>query len=351
MAIESKTFLQKLISAQGLNETEMEQLMKAIMSSQLTDTEIAAVLVALRMKGESVAELFAAAKVMRELATPIPIRNKACLDIVGTGGDGSNTFNISTAASFIVAAAGGIVAKHGNRSISSKSGSADVLAQAGINIKLTPDQVALCINELGIGFLYAPVHHTAMQQVRAVRKTLGVGTLFNLLGPLTNPAKTKYQLIGVYDQKWLQPFAKVYQRLGSQRSLIVHAEDGLDEISIATASHICELNQGQIKQYTITPDDFGMRQQSLQPLVVHSAEQSLTIINDVFNNVKGPTLDIVLLNSGAAIYAAKISESIAEGIELARSVIAEGKAKAKFLAYIEFSNRFNHEYFGWDNCP
>ncbi len=199
MAIEFQAHLQKLIHFQDLTETEMQQLMLAIMSSQMSDTEIAAFLIALRMKGESVTELYTAAKVMRELAIPIPIQSKNCLDIVGTGGDGSNTFNISTATSFIVAAASGTVAKHGNRSVSSKSGSADVLSEAGVNVELTPEQVALAVKELGIGFLYAPMHHMAMQHVRNIRKTLGVRTIFNLLGPLTNPANIKYQLIGVYD--------------------------------------------------------------------------------------------------------------------------------------------------------
>jgi anthranilate phosphoribosyltransferase len=276
---------------------------------------------------------------MRELAEPLQLHGEHLVDTCGTGGDGQNTFNISTASAFVVAAAGGKVAKHGNRSVSSSCGSADVLEAAGVNLELTPEQVKTCIEQIGVGFLFAPRWHGAMKHARAPRQELGVRTLFNLLGPLSNPAKIPNQLVGVFDDDWLEPFAEVLQRLGSKHVLVVHADDGLDEISIASSTQIAELNNGQISRYSIEPEQFGMQRISLKPLAVTNAEQSLALINQVFDAKNGPATDIVLLNAGAAIYAADLTTNLDDGVQLARNVINNGSAKARFTQLIELSQQ------------
>ena len=333
--------LQTLLEGNDLSNTEMQQVMHNIMSGGATPSQIAGFLIALRCKGETIDEITAAASVMRELATPVTIQGNNIIDTCGTGGDGANTFNISTTCAFVVAAAGGQVAKHGNRSVSSRSGSADVLEAAGINLNLSPEQVVQCVDKIGVGFLFAPHHHSAMKHCIAPRKEMGVRTLFNLLGPLSNPAGAKNQLIGVFGQQWLEPLAHVLKKLGSQHVLIVNAEDGLDEISIASPSHIAELNKGAITTYQVTPEQFGLQRANLSELAVENVEASLQILKNVLAGNTGAARDIVLLNAGAAIYAANLTTHLSSGIIKAQQVIDNGLALEKFNALIELSQQFN----------
>ncbi len=329
--------IQKLLDRQNLNADEMRVVMRLIMSGNATDAQIAGFLIALRCKGETIDEIAAAAEVMRQLATRVNIAGEHIIDTCGTGGDGANTFNISTTCAFVVAAAGGKVAKHGNRSVSSSCGSADVLEVAGVNLALSAEQVAQCVNEIGIGFLFAPKHHGAMKHTIKARKDMGVRTLFNLLGPLSNPAAAPNQLIGVFAKEWVEPLAQVLKKLGSQHVLVVNAEDGLDEISIASATSIAELKDGIVSSYTITPEQFGFKRASLNELAVNNAVDSLSIVRSVLDNQAGAARDIVQLNAGAAIYAANISDTLAAGIAKAAQVIASGAARAKFDALIAYS--------------
>lgn len=331
--------LNKLLDKQDLSSDEMRDVMQLIMSGGATDAQIGGFLIALRCKGESIDEIAAATTVMRELATHVPVTGKHIIDTCGTGGDGANTFNISTTCAFVVAAAGGQVAKHGNRSVSSSSGSADVLEAAGVNLDLSAEQVARSVNEIGIGFLFAPKHHGAMKHAIGPRKEMGVRTLFNLLGPLSNPAGTVNQLIGVFSSDWVEPLAQVLKKLGSQHVLIVNAEDGLDEISIATASNIAELKEGVVSTYSITPEQFGLSRAGLDSLAVDGAESSLTMVKAVLNNQPGAAKDIVILNAGAAIYAANLTSTLEAGIKKAREVIENGMALEKFQALIAYSNK------------
>ena len=331
--------LNKLLDRQDLTSDEMHDVMQLIMSGGATDAQIGGFLIALRCKGESIDEITAAAAVMRELASKVLVTGEHIIDTCGTGGDGANTFNISTTCAFVVAAAGGQVAKHGNRSVSSSSGSADVLEAAGVNLDLSAEQVANCVNEIGVGFLFAPKHHGAMKYAIGPRKEMGVRTLFNLLGPLSNPAGTVNQLIGVFSSDWVEPLAQVLKKLGSQHVLIVNAEDGLDEISIATASNIAELKDGIVSTYRITPEQFGLQRTSLDSLTVNGAESSLTMVKAVLNNQAGAARDIVVLNSGAAIYAANLTPTLEAGIEKAQQVIENGTAREKFEALITYSNK------------
>ena len=332
--------LEKLLNHQNLTSEEMRQAMHFFMSGKASQAQIAGFLCALRSKGETIEEIAAAAEVMRELATPIAISGENLIDTCGTGGDGANTFNISTTGAFVVAAAGGKVAKHGNRSVSSCCGSADVLELAGVDLTLTPEQVAQCVENLGIGFLFAQNYHDAMQHTRAVRKELGVRTLFNLLGILSNPAKVKNQLIGVFEKKWLEPLAQVFKKLGSSHVLIVSAEDGLDEISIACETHVAELKNGEILSYTISPEQFGLTRANLKNIAISNANESLEMLNAVLNNENGSAKDIVLLNAGAAIYAADLTDSLEKGIVKAREVIENGSAKQKFDAFVAYTKTF-----------
>ena len=329
--------IQKLLDRQNLNADEMRVVMRLIMSGNATDAQIAGFLIALRCKGETIDEIAAAAEVMRQLATRVNIAGEHIIDTCGTGGDGANTFNISTTCAFVVAAAGGKVAKHGNRSVSSSCGSADVLEVAGVNLALSAEQVAQCVNEIGIGFLFAPKHHGAMKHTIKVRKDMGVRTLFNLLGPLSNPAAAPNQLLGVFAKEWVEPLAQVLKKLGSQHVLVVNAEDGLDEISIASATSIAELKDGIVSSYTITPEQFGFKRAPLNELAVNNAVDSLSIVKSVLDNQAGAARDIVQLNAGAAIYAANITDTLAAGIAKAAQVIASGAARAKFDALIAYS--------------
>ena len=329
--------LQKVLNNKNLTIDEMCDVMRLIMSGKTTEAQLGGFLIGLRCKGETIDEIAAAVQVMRELATKVVINGQHVIDTCGTGGDGANTFNISTTCAFVVAAAGGQVAKHGNRSVSSSCGSADLLEAAGVNLDLSVEKVTQCVNELGVGFLFAPKHHGAMKHTIKVRKEMGVRTLFNLLGPLSNPAGAPNQLIGVFAKEWVEPIAQVLKKLGSHHVLVVHADDGLDEISIASATTIAELKEGEISTYTILPEQFGFERTSLNELAVVDAESSLVMVNSVLDNKSGPARDIVILNAGAAIYAANITESLAAGIKKAAQVIASGAARAKFDALIAYS--------------
>ena len=321
-----------------LASADMEAVMRLIMTGQATPAQIGGFLVGLRMKGETVDEIAAAARVMRELATRVEVSGPHLVDTCGTGGDGASTFNISTASALVTAAAGGRVAKHGNRSVSSSSGSADVLEAAGVRLDLTPDQVAGCIDQVGVGFLFAPQHHSAMKHAIGPRKEMGVRTLFNLLGPLTNPAGAPNQVLGVFSEHWVEPLARVLQHLGSEHVLVVHAEDGLDEISIGSPTRVAELKDGGIKVYTVAPEDFGLERADLSAIAVADAGQSLAMINEVLDNRPGPARDIVMLNAGAAIYAAGVADSLANGVERAGGVLADGSARDTLAALIRTTN-------------
>ena len=329
--------LQKVLNNKNLTIDEMCDVMRLIMSGKTTEAQLGGFLIGLRCKGETIDEIAAAVQVMRELATKVVINGQHVIDTCGTGGDGANTFNISTTCAFVVAAAGGQVAKHGNRSVSSSCGSADLLEAAGVNLDLSVEKVTQCVNELGVGFLFAPKHHGAMKHTIKVRKEMGVRTLFNLLGPLSNPAGAPNQLIGVFAKEWVEPIAQVLKKLGSHHVLVVHADDGLDEISIASDTTIAELKEGEIFTYTISPEQFGFKRISLTELAVVDAESSLVMVNSVLDNKSGPARDIVILNAGAAIYAANITDSLAAGIKKAAQVIVSGAARSKFDALIAYS--------------
>jgi anthranilate phosphoribosyltransferase len=322
-----------------LSPDEMAGVMRTIMSGGATPAQIGGFLIGLRMKGETVDEIAAAAQVMRELATPVAVAGPNLVDTCGTGGDAAGTFNISTTSAFVVAAAGGQVAKHGNRSVSSSCGSADVLEAAGVKLELTPEQVAQCIREVGVGFLFAPRHHGAMKHAVGPRREMGVRTLFNLLGPLTNPAGARHQVIGTFSDEWLEPMAQVLGKLGSTHVLVVHAEDGLDEISIGAPTRVAEWRNGDLHRYTVTPEGLGMQRADIRALVVDGPEQSLAMMRRVLANEPGPARDIVALNAGAAIYAADLVPSLEAGVERAREVLADGSAGACLDALIELTKR------------
>jgi len=335
-----KEAIAKVVEKQDLTTEEMHEIMQIIMTGQATDAQIGSFLTGLRMKGESVEEITAAAQVMRQLSTKVPIDGSQVVDIVGTGGDGLHTFNISTTACFVVAAAGGKIAKHGNRSVSSKSGSADVLEAAGIKLDLTPPQIADCIHKIGVGFMFAPAHHNAMKHAIGARREMGIRTIFNVLGPLTNPAGATRQLLGVFSRHWVLPLAQVLRNLGCEKALVVHAKDGMDEISLATSTFIAEIDGDEIRHYTISPEDFGLKTQSLETLKVENAQQSLKIMKSVLQNERGAARDIVQLNAGAALYAAGLANTLLEGTQMALDVLINGEAYRRFNTLIQFSNSF-----------
>lgn len=335
--------LKRVVEGRSLSREEMTAVMRMIMTGQCTPAQIGGLLVALRMKGETVDELVGAASVMRELATPVEVQASPLVDTCGTGGDGSGTFNISTAAAFVVAAAGGHVAKHGNRSVSSRCGSADVLEAAGVDLALTPEQVARCIDTIGVGFMFAPAHHGAMKHAIGPRREMAIRTLFNLLGPLTNPAGARRQVMGVFAPNWVRPIAEVLRELGAERVLVVHAEDGLDEISIAAPTLVAELRDGEIHEYTVTPEQFGMERSSLQAIGVTDAKESLALIRRVFDGEPGPAADIVALNAGAAIYVSGLATSLAQGVVMAQDAIASELPRAKLQELAQFTAVFSGE--------
>ena len=329
-----------VVERQDLTEAQMLDVMRLIMTGQATPAQIGGFLVGLRMKGETLDEITAAARVMRELATPVPVAGDHLVDTCGTGGDGASTFNISTASAIVTAAAGAQVAKHGNRSVSSSCGSADVLEAAGVNLELTAEQVAQCVEKIGVGFLFAPMHHSAMKHAIGPRREMGVRTLFNLLGPLTNPAGAPNQVLGVFSAYWLNLLAQVLGRLGSRHVMVVHADDGLDEISIGAATQVAELKNGSVSCYRISPEQFGMQTGGVNTLGVADAAASLAMINAVFDDTPGPARDIVLLNAGAAIYVSGVADSLDRGVEMARRALSSGAARRKFQQLIEMSNSF-----------
>ena len=332
--------LNEIINGRDLSEADMRAVMRAMMRGEATPAQIGGLLVALRIKGESVAEITAAARVMRELASRVEVNKAGLVDTCGTGGDGTNSFNISTTAAFVTAASGARVAKHGNRAVSGKSGSADVLAAAGVNLELNPAQIADCIETARIGFMFAPLHHGAMKHALGPRRELGIRTLFNVLGPLTNPAGAPHQVIGVYSRAWLGPLAETLQRLGARHALIVHAEDGMDEISIAGKTWISELKDGRLRHYSVTPEQFGVKPQDTGPLAVKDAEESLAMMRAVLDNRPGAARDIVCLNAGAAIYAAGRADSIHGGVIRAAELIENGAARQKLQQLIAHSQSF-----------
>jgi len=330
--------IKALTQKQDLNSEQMASVMQSIMTGQATEAQIGGFLIGLQMKGETITEIAAAAKTMRELATPVSIEGEHIVDTCGTGGDGASTFNVSTACAFVVAAAGAQVAKHGNRSISSSSGSADVLEAAGVNLNIDADKVKQCIENVGVGFMFAQKHHGAMKHVIGARRQMAVRTIFNLLGPLTNPARAKHQVLGVFDKKWVEPMAHVLKELGSKHVLVVHAADGLDEISIGSESYVAELKEGEITTYTVQPEDFGLTPAPISQLAVSDANESLQTIKNIFAGEQGPARDIVLLNAGAAIYAADLADTLQAGIEQAKTIIDSGKAENKLHEFIVTTN-------------
>jgi anthranilate phosphoribosyltransferase len=336
--MDMKQAISAVMEHRDLSSEQMQSVMNIIMSGAATPAQIGGFLIGLRMKGETIDEITAAAQVMRALATRVEISGDHVIDIVGTGGDGSSTFNISTASCFVVAAAGGTVAKHGNRSVSSKSGSADLLEAAGVKLDLGAVQVAKCVNQVGVGFMFAPKHHGAMKHAIGPRKEMAVRTIFNVLGPLTNPAGAPNQLLGVFSKELVEPLAQVLANLGSEHVLVVHSEDGMDEISVAAPTFVAELKEGKVTTYTITPEDFGLARSSLASLKVADAAESLVVVKSVLANEAGPARDIVQLNAGAAMYAAGLALSLADGICAAGEVLASGKALAKLQALADVSH-------------
>jgi anthranilate phosphoribosyltransferase len=335
--------LQRTIEHREIFHDEMLHLMRQIMSGEMSPVMMAAIITGLRVKKETIGEITAAAQVMREFSTKVDVADKTHLvDIVGTGGDGSHTFNISTCSMFVAAAAGAKVSKHGGRSVSSKSGSADVLEALGLNINLKPDQIAQCIAEQGIGFMFAPNHHPAMKNVAPVRKEMGVRTIFNILGPLTNPAGAPNILMGVFHADLVGIQVRALQRLGAEHAIVVYGRDGMDEVSLGAGTLVGELKNGEIREYEIHPEDFGMLMASNRALKVETVEDSKSMLLGVLDNQPGAAKDIVLLNAGVALYAANVADSMEAGIDLARTAIESGAAKAKLEALVALSTRLAH---------
>lgn len=330
--------IKAVIGNQDLTQEQMIAVMRLIMTGEATPAQVGGFLVGLRVKGETIDEITAAATVMRELSAKVDVNHEHLVDTCGTGGDSSGSFNISTASAIVVAAAGGRVAKHGNRSITSKSGSADVLEQAGVNLEISPEKIAQCVNEIGVGFMFAPMHHGAMKHAIGPRREMAVRTIFNVLGPLTNPASAPNQVLGVFAADLVVPMANVLKRLGSDHVLVVNADDGLDEISIGAATNVAELKQGEVTVYSVQPEDFGMQRADLSEIRAQDAADSLRIIQGVFANEDGPAKDIVCLNAGAAIYVSGLADSLALGIEKAKAVIADGKVADKLAALVALTN-------------
>lgn len=331
--------LSLVVENKNLSLTDMTEVMQDIMTGRCSPEQIAGFLVAMRMKGETLDEIAGAATVMRELATKVAVKANYLVDTCGTGGDGAGLFNVSTAAAFVVAAAGGHVAKHGNRSVSSSTGSADLLEAAGVNLQMEAAHVARAIEQIGVGFMFAPAHHGAMKHAVGPRRELGIRTLFNMLGPMTNPAGVKRQVIGVFTQKLCRPMAEVLGRLGSEHVMVVHSAEGLDEFSIVASSHVAELKKGEIKEYSVSPGDFDLAEASLSGLTVSNAEESLLLIENAF--AKKPSGEkaakIIILNAGAAIYVSGLATSLKSGVAMAEDALRSGGAALKLQELVEFS--------------
>lgn len=329
----------RVVDKQDLTGEEMRDVMNSIMTCQTTDAQIGGFLIGLRMKGETVEEIIAAAQVMRELSTKVDLGGDEIVDTCGTGGDGKHLFNVSTAAAFVAAGAGVHVAKHGGRSVSSKSGSADVLERAGVHLGLNSEQVKRSVQEIGLGFMFAPNYHSAMQYAIGPRKEMATRTIFNLLGPLTNPAGAKRQVMGVFAREWVRPIAEVLKALGSSHVLVVHSADGLDEISISDKTYVAELKDGEVTEYDIAPEDFGIERQPLTGVQAHDSESSLEMLKTAIEGkglVNAPR-DIVVLNAGAAIYVSGVADTLAEGVAIAEDVVGGGLAKIKLQELASFS--------------
>jgi len=342
--MDMKAAIAKVVEKQDLSTDEMQQVMRAIMTGEASPAQIGGFLVALRMKGETINEITGAAQVMRDLSTKVEVNADYLVDTCGTGGDGANLFNVSTASAFVVAAAGGHVAKHGNRSVSSSTGSADVLEAAGLNLGLSAEQVARCIEEIGVGFMFAPAHHGAMKHAIGPRKDMAIRTVFNMLGPMTNPAGVKHQIIGVFAKNLCRPIAEVLKRLGSEHVLVVHAEEGLDEISLAGSTHIAELRNNEVNEFSVRPEDLGLQTQNLDGLSVCSAEESLALIKAALGKEATDRAtkarDMISINAGAAIYVAGLASSLNEGVEMAGDAIGSGLALAKMAELASFTRVF-----------
>ncbi len=342
--MDMKQALNRIASNLDLSRDEMKDVMRIVMNGEATDAQIGAFLMGLRLKSETIDEITGATEVMRELATKVSINASPLVDIVGTGGDGANLFNVSSASSFVVAAAGGFVAKHGNRGVSSKSGSADLIEKAGINLDMKPEEVARCVEQIGVGFMFAPAHHGAMKHAIGPRRELGCRTIFNILGPMTNPAGVTRQLIGVFTRELCRPMAEVMQRLGAEHIMVVCSKDGLDEISLATVTHVAELKDGEITEYDLTPEDLGIKSQSLVGLTVNSSDESLKLIKAAFGRNHDETTekarDMIALNAGAAIYVAGLARTAKEGVDMALDAMGSGLAAGKMSELADFSQCF-----------
>ena len=342
--MDMKQALNRIASNLDLSRDEMKDVMRIVMNGEATDAQIGGFLMGLRLKSETIDEITGATEVMRELATKVSINASPLVDIVGTGGDGANLFNVSSASSFVVAAAGGFVAKHGNRGVSSKSGSADLIEKAGINLDMKPEEVARCVEQIGVGFMFAPAHHGAMKHAIGPRRELGCRTIFNILGPMTNPAGVTRQLIGVFTRELCRPMAEVMQRLGAEHIMVVCSKDGLDEISLATVTHVAELKDGEITEYDLTPEDLGIKSQSLVGLTVDSSDESLKLIKAAFGRNHDETTekarDMIALNAGAAIYVAGLAKTAKEGVDMALDAMGSGLAAGKMSELADFSQCF-----------
>lgn len=339
-----QTAINEIIERRDLNGDQMIAVMRDVMTGEARPAQIGGFLVGLRMKGETVIEIAAAAQVMRDFSTKVSlnVNRKHLVDTCGTGGDSAGIFNVSTAGAFVVAAAGGKVAKHGNRSITSKCGSADLLEAAGVNINLKPDQVARCVEELGIGFMFSVNHHGAMKHAIGPRREIGVRTIFNLLGPLTNPAGAPNQVLGVYAKQWVRPLAEVLKFLRSEHVLIVHSVDGLDEISSVAETYVAELKDGKITEYTVKPEQFGLKRGKLDDLRVNTVEHSLEKVKRALTDTHSPEADIVSLNAGAAIYAANLCATLEQGVHMAQDIIGTGLAYEKLKELASFTRQLEH---------
>ncbi|MDP0562966.1 MAG: anthranilate phosphoribosyltransferase [Candidatus Endonucleobacter sp. (ex Gigantidas childressi)] len=337
-----KDAIARVVQRLDLNRNEMTSVMKQIMTGACSDLEIAAFLVAMRMKSESIDEICGAVIIMRELATPVKVEVDHLIDIVGTGGDAGQLFNVSSAAAFVAAAAGAHVAKHGNRGVSSGSGSADLSEKIGINLNMSPEQTARCIQEVGVGFIFAPAYHSAMKNVASIRRSLGIRTLFNILGPLSNPAGVDRLVIGVFTQELCRPMTEVLRELGNKHVMVVHSIDGLDEISISSETLVAELENNEIKEYFIKPEDFNINSQSLIGMSVTNSTESFALIQDAFDGREGKyankVADMIALNAGAGIYVSGVASSLKQGIAMAQDIIASGSALKKMLEVVHFSN-------------
>jgi anthranilate phosphoribosyltransferase len=344
MTMNIQKALARIADRHDLSNQEMVDVMRQIMSAGSTDVQIGAFLLGMRIKGETIDEITGGVQVLREFASGVDVSGPNLVDIVGTGGDGANLFNISTASCFVVAAAGGRVAKHGNRSVSSSSGSADVLERAGVRLNITPEQVAECVNKIGVGFMFALMHHSAMRHVTVARKELHLRTLFNILGPMANPAGLTQQLIGVYDRKLCRPMTEVLQRLGSEHVMVVNSDDGLDEISLATGTHVAELKDGKITEYQLHPEDVGLKREPLDDLVVDSVDSSLELMKAALSGDSDArsrrAAHLVAINAGAALYVAGVAGSIAEGVALANEKLASGAAMKKLQQLVYMTQEF-----------